>query len=127
MPSPLREAVANQLEGAFQVHENDFAMSARKALSIDAPQRGTGDDGATLFFYRRFDQLGEPLDPRLPVGIGQRLMPCHFRDVLFGMEIVPVEERPAERFGEPPADGGFPGARDAEEYDDGDRGIHDEA
>lgn len=127
MSIPLREAVANELEGAFQVYEKHFAMSARKALSIDVPQRRTGDDGAALFFYGPFDQLGDSFDPRLPVGIGQRLMPRHFRDIPFGMEIVPVEERPAERFGEPPADGGFAGARDADEHNDDDRGIHDAA
>jgi hypothetical protein len=52
-------------------------------------------------------------------------MARHFGDILLGMEIVRIEERPAQTFGEQPADSRFSRARNSEEHNDGDWMIHD--
>jgi hypothetical protein len=58
------------------------------------------------------------VEPRHPIGVGQRLAAVHLLDIGRRMEIVGVVERPSELMRQQPTDGGLAAARDS--HEDGD-------
>ena len=84
---------------ALEIDEADVARgprTRRDPVAVGRAQRRAREHGVAVVRLHRGDLRGERVEPGPAVGVGQRRARRHLRDVLRGMKIVAVEERPAQ-------------------------------
>src|SRR6185503_19101005 len=81
-------------------------------------ERRAGDNRALAPGFASAGLAIQPIEPWPAIFVGERRARCHLGDVRRRMEVVAVEERPAELFGHRAADGRLPRSGDAHHHRD---------
>jgi len=100
-----RESAAERFPIGLQVHETDAAEVATQGLPIPVLQRGAGQNQRLPAIRGRRDDFVKRRNPRLAVRVGQRYPGAHLLDGRRRVQLVALDEAPAELGGERPADG----------------------
>jgi len=89
----VRDALADQLLGAFEVDEQDgLAGLRRDVIPVASLQGRAGTDGDTLLFSSGVECLSERRQPRPAIVVGQRNAGVHLRFVGLGMVVIAVKK-----------------------------------
>jgi hypothetical protein len=96
------EPFDDQLTRAFEINQPNIAASTDDLSPIGASQRRAGDYPVLSAATPLVDDCGNRRQPRLAIGISERLSAPHLGDVLGGVEVVAFLEFPAEPFCEAP-------------------------
>jgi len=97
LPQPPLEFIARDVE----VDEDQLGGRGAQAVPVGPGQRRAAEHRAVP---RPGQRLGEPIQPRRAVGVGERVARAHGGDVGGRMEVVALEEGQAERRRQPPSD-----------------------
>lgn len=92
-------------------------------MAVGGFEGGAGEDGGVALGGGVDDVGAEVLEPREPVGVGERDFGGHFGFIFGWVEVVGVDEGGVEEIGEEETDGGFAGAGDAHDDDDARGGV----
>src|SRR6267378_24486 len=100
MTLPQREPARDQILRALEIDDADILPSMHEDFAIGALQRGAGDHGMLAGLADPVDLIGDRLQPRPTVFIGEGLAGAHLGDVAGGMKYVAILKIPAQPFGE---------------------------
>ena len=98
MTATAGEPLRDQLARAFKINQPNIAASADDLPPIGASQCRAGDDPALSAVTPFVDDRRNGLQPRLAIGIRERLAAPHLVDVPSGVEVIALLEFPAELF-----------------------------
>ena len=101
------EPVGDQGLRAVEKDDPHIVAAVHQDIAIGAFQRRAGDHDMAAGLADPVDLVGDRLQPRPAVFVGERMAGAHLGDVAGGMKPVAVLEGPAQAFGEVVGDGAF--------------------
>src|SRR5258708_39473379 len=99
------EPARDQFLRAVEEDDADVVTPMHEDVTVGAFQRRAGDDGTLAGLADAIDLVGNRLQPRPAVLVGQRMARAHFRDIAGGVEPVAVLATPAQARGPAGGDG----------------------
>src|ERR1700738_3185771 len=100
-----RKPAGNQVAVALEIDNPDVVPAVHENFAISAFQRRAGDDGMFAVPAYPVDLVGNGLQPRPTILVGQWLSGAHLLDIALGMKFVAVFAGPVQSFAELARDG----------------------
>jgi len=99
------EPARDQIRRALEIDDADIGPSMDEDIAIGALQRGAGDHGMAAGLADPVDLVGDRLQPRPAIFIGEGLAGAHLGDVAQGVKPVAILVAPAQSLRQLFADG----------------------
>src|SRR6266404_8448638 len=100
MTLPLGKAACDQILRALEIDDADILPSMHEDIAIGALKRGAGDHSVPAGLADPVDLIGDRLQPRPAIFVGQGLAGAHLGDIARGMKLVAILEAPAQSVGQ---------------------------
>jgi hypothetical protein len=112
------EPRGDHLGAAGEMHEPHVVARLRDAIAITLLERGAREDHVARPRVRGTHDVDDAIEPRRAIVVGQRNARAHLLDVGGRMQVVRIDQRPAEPRGERGPDGRLAAAGNAHQHDD---------